>query len=147
MFAGAHLQPVKTIPSLQIPPDWVMQFSLPLLLPFENEHAENGEMVEPTHSASREVIFLRGVREGNGGAWLVVRLVRWQGGVQGLIRFSDGGGSQQLSLFQLRLRLLPFPSMCPLLPISLSLIPTPATSGYPISFRCNYESFQGSFSS
>lgn len=34
MFAGAHLQPVKTIPSLQIPPDWIMQFSLLLLLPF-----------------------------------------------------------------------------------------------------------------
>lgn len=33
MFAGAHLQPVKTIPSLQISPDWVMQFSLLLLLP------------------------------------------------------------------------------------------------------------------
>ena len=112
MFAGAHLQPVKTIPSLQTQPDWVMQFSLPLLLPFKMSMQRAGrererERGEPTRSTSREVIFLRGVGKGNGGVWLVVRLVRWQGGVQGLICFSDGGGSQQLSLFRLRSRLHP----------------------------------------
>lgn len=117
----------------------------------QNEHAESGERGEPTHSTSQEVIFLRGVGKGNRSFWLVVRLVCWLRGVQGLICFSDGGGSQQLSLFRLRLCRHPTSLHVSLAPhlfqssISLSLIPMPTMSEYPISFSRNYESFQGSF--
>lgn len=78
MFVGAHLQPVKTISSLQTLARLSNAMSSSTLITFKSVHAERGE---PTHSKSHKVIFLRGVGKENRSTWLVVRLVWWQGGV------------------------------------------------------------------